>query len=305
MRYYAMTLVVLAAGMGSRYGGLKQIDPIGPNGEFIIDYSCYDAIRAGFDKIVFVIKKENFEIFNETVVSRIPSSVEVKCVFQESSDLPSGHTLPEGRVKPWGTAHAVLAARNEVKGHFATINADDFYGYDTFRVLADHFKSTDPHSKPMPCCMVGFKLGNTLTENGTVSRGICEVGKNGFLKSITERTKIRVAGEDAEYEDNGKWHPLSSNSIASMNCYGLTSDIFEKISGDFSEFLSNMSDPLKNEFYLPTAVTNTLVSGAATLKVYETESKWYGVTYAADKEFVKQSISKMIKEGAYPEKLWS
>ncbi len=300
-----MTLVVLAAGMGSRYGGMKQIDPIGPNGEFIIDYSCHDAVKAGVDKIVFVIKKENIDIFNSTIGSRVNPYVEVEFVFQEPTDLPEGFNVPEGRVKPWGTAHALLAARNAVKGPFITINADDYYGPDSYKSVVDYLLNTSRDSDIWKFCMSGFRLKNTLTENGSVSRGICETDENGELVSITERTSVYPCGCDAFFEDELGKHFLSGEVFTSMNLFGLTFEFFDYALDTFKSFLHGMKNPLKDEFYLPFAVTSAMKDGLATVNVCPTSEKWYGVTYSADKAFVQASIRKMIEEGKYKTDLWS
>lgn len=299
-----MTLVILAAGMGSRYGGMKQVDPMGPNGEFIIDYSCFDAIRSGFNKIVFVIKRENLEIFRETVGCRVEPYADVKYVFQDINDIPAGFAVPEGRVKPWGTAHALLAARDVVTDNFATINADDFYGRDAFEVISEKLKAADPEKIPMNLFMAGYRLSNTLTENGTVSRGICRMTDDGKLIDITERTKIRPDGGDAEYLEGDIWYKLSGDSAASMNFFGLTPKIFGFAEKEFERFLGNMKDPMKDEFYLPAAVSAAMNAGLATVEVCRTDAKWYGVTYADDKPKVKESIAHLISDGIYSEKLW-
>ena len=304
-----MTLVILAAGMGSRYGGMKQIDPIGPSGEFIIDYSCFDAVRAGFDRIVFVIKRENLDVFRETVGARVGAYMKTEYAFQSLDDLPEGFSVPDGRQKPWGTAHALLAARDIVDDCFAVINADDFYGRKTFEIMAERLRAAERRARRtdggrLDCCMVGFRLGNTLTENGTVSRGICTV-EGGKLVSVTERTKIRRAadGSCAEYEEDGEWTPLPLDSTASMNCFGLMPEVFGYVSDGFGGFLENMGDPLKSEYYLPFALDSLAQKGIIDIAVEKTPSKWYGVTYAADKEPVKQSIRELIRSGEYPEKL--
>lgn len=300
-----MTLVILAAGMGSRYGGMKQIDPMGPTGEFIIDYSCYDAIRAGFNKIVFVIKRENLELFRESVGCRVEPFADVKYVFQEMTDLPAGFSVPEGRVKPWGTAHALLAARNVVDDNFATINADDFYGYDGFRVMAEKLRAADPAASPMPFCMAGYRLDHTLTENGTVSRGICRMKEGNLLRDITERTAIRPKGENAEFCEDGVWTDLPGDAVASMNLFGLTPGIFRYTEEKFISFLQNMKNPLRDEFYLPAAVSAAMNDGLATVEVCRTNARWYGVTYADDKAQVKASIAALIAAGEYRADLWS
>jgi NDP-sugar pyrophosphorylase family protein len=300
-----MTLVILAAGMGSRYGGMKQIDPIGPLGEFIIDYSCHDAVCAGVERIVFVIKKENLEIFRETVGRRVSRFVRCEYVFQDPLDLPEGFVLPEGRVKPWGTAHAVLAARHVVDDPFVTINADDFYGPGSYRTVVSFLGSADRSARPLPFCMAGYMLRNTLTDNGSVSRGICETLPDGTLSSITERTAIYPSGSDAYYVENGERYPLAGSSVASMNLFGLQPEFFDFALDGFRDFLGSMKDPLRDEYYLPFAVTSAMKSGFCTVTVCPTAEKWYGVTYSADKESVQESIRGMIAEGRYSSDLWS
>ena len=298
-----MTLVILAAGMGSRYGGLKQIDPITAEGEFIIDFSVYDASMAGFDKVVFVIKRENLELFRETIGKRFENKIKVEYAFQELSDLPEGFNVPEGRVKPWGTAHALLAARDVVSDPFMVINSDDFYGRSAYRMLFEHFAKLD-NAQKYKYAMVGYILENTLTENGTVSRGICAVDENSFLTSVEERTEIRKEGDMAAYKsDNGTaFMPL--RSVASMNCWGFTPDIFEKLTEGFATFLSEKhADELKCEYYLPFAVCDMLQNGECEVKVYSSEDSWYGVTYKEDKSFVVNSISELKEKGIYPSKL--
>lgn len=300
-----MTLVILAAGMGSRYGGLKQLDPISDKGEFIIDFSIYDAIKAGFDKVVFVIKKENYELFAESVGNRIAKSVKVEYAFQDIADIPNGFFVPEGRVKPWGTAHAVLAAKNYVDDNFAVINSDDFYGSDAFVKLSEHFEKIDKSEKKAHCCMVGYILDNTLTENGTVSRGECKTDNEGYLIDVTERTKLKRDGDMAAYEEDGVWHRIPKDTVVSMNCLGFTPGVFEHIEKGFAQFLAEMSDPMKSEYYIPTAIKEMMADGVADMKVYSTDAVWYGVTYHEDKEHVQNSIRKMIKDGAYPDGLWN
>lgn len=298
-----MTLVILAAGMGSRYGGLKQIDPITAENEFIIDFSVYDAILAGFDKVVFVIKRENLELFRETIGQRFESRIKVEYAFQELSDIPDGFSVPEGRVKPWGTAHALLAARNLVSDPFMVINSDDFYGRSAYKLLAEHFASVAAEQK-YKYAMVGYILENTLTENGTVSRGICEVADDGMLLSVEERCEIRRDGDKACYrsEDGVAYMPLMS--VASMNCWGFTPDIFEKLSKGFEKFLSEThKDELKCEYYLPFAVCDMLRAGECEVSVYSSEDSWYGVTYKEDKPFVVERIAGLKEKEIYPKKL--
>ena len=298
-----MTLVILAAGMGSRYGGLKQIDPITAEGEFIIDFSVYDAALAGFDKVVFVIKRENLELFRETIGKRFENKIKVEYAFQELTDLPSGFSVPEGRVKPWGTAHALLAARDVVDDAFMVINSDDFYGRSAYRMLFEHFSKLDAAQK-YKYAMVGYILENTLTENGTVSRGICSVNEDSMLTEVEERTEIRKDGDVAAYNNDGVTAYMPLRSVASMNCWGFTPDIFEKLSEGFAKFLSEKhNDELKCEYYLPFAVCDMLKSGECEVKVYASEDSWYGVTYKEDKPFVVNSIAELKNNGTYPQKL--
>lgn len=299
-----MTLVILAAGMGSRYGGLKQLDPVTDGGEFIIDFSIFDAIRAGFDRVVFIIKEENAELFHQTIGSRVEKYIKVEYCFQSLSAIPAGYTIPEGREKPLGTGHAVLCAADLVKDNFAVINADDFYGREAFEMLASHLKN----AKAGDCCMVGYRLKNTLSENGSVSRGECRVDEQGNLCSVTERTKITPAGDHAVFEENGKEVELSLDTVVSMNCWGLTPDVFDKMQENFNSFLKelpNSANPLKQEFYLPFAVEDMMKSGDATVKVHHTDAVWYGVTYKEDKPAVMAGLRELITSGQYPAKLWN
>ena len=298
-----MTLVILAAGMGSRYGGLKQLDPITDHGEFIIDFSIFDAIRAGFDRVVFIIKKENAELFHETVGSRVEKHIKVAYCYQGLDAIPAGCSIPEGREKPLGTGHAVLCAADVVKDNFAVINADDFYGREAFEMLASHLRN----AKEGDCCMVGYRLKNTLSETGSVSRGECCVDEKGNLTSVTERTKITPAGDHAVYTDDGQDIPLSLDTVVSMNCWGLTPDIFVKMGARFKAFMEALPtsvNPLKQEFYLPFAVEDIMKSGEASVKVYNTDAIWYGVTYKEDKPAVVAGIREMIANGIYPAGLW-
>ncbi len=298
-----MTLVILAAGMGSRYGGLKQIDPITDNKEFIIDFSIFDAVKTGFDKVVFIIKRENLEDFRETVGKRVEPYIKVEYAFQELDKLPEGFSVPCGRVKPWGTSHALLCAKDHIDDNFAVINADDFYGRDAFVKLAEHLKSIKPTDTNY--CMVGYVLRNTLTENGTVSRGRC-MTKDGMLESIKELTKIKTCGKDAEYlEDNGEWTFLEGDTIVSMNCWGLTPAIFDELEAGFINFLQGEGGKaLKSEYYLPGSVDEIMKKGLCDVRVYPTTACWYGVTYSEDKPAVVASIKSLIDSGEYPEKLW-
>jgi dTDP-glucose pyrophosphorylase len=290
----------MAAGMGSRYGGLKQIDPIGPCGEFIVDYSVYDAAKAGFDKVVFVIKKENEEIFRQTVGSRI-KGIKVEYAFQGLNDLPEGFSCPDTRVKPWGTGHAVLCAESVSEGGFAVINADDFYGRESFELLAKHLKG----AKAGNYCMVGYRVENTVTENGTVSRGVCEV-ENGKLTDVVERSKIQKSENGIEYldEETNKWISLANDTPVSMNCWAFTPDFFAELKAAFVEFLKENINTEKKELFLPFVVQAMMKRGDCTVDVVTTPSKWYGVTYKEDREGVVESIRKMTENGTYPENLW-
>ena len=293
-----MTLLILAAGMGSRYGGLKQLDPITDNGEFIIDFSVYDAAISGFDKIVFVIKEENLDIFRETIGKRFEGKVKVEYAFQRLDDLPCGFDAPAGRQKPWGTAQALLAARNIINEPFAVINADDFYGRSAYESLSAHLSC----AKKTEYCMVGYILENTLTENGTVSRGICQVD-SGYLTDVVERTKISRCGDNAVYSEGEESIKLPLDSTVSMNCWGFTPDIFEKVSNGFIKFLNEYGNELKTEYYLPFAVKEIMDAQECTVKVYSSADPWFGVTYQEDREAVVKSLAKLKANGTYPNKL--
>lgn len=301
------TLVIMAAGMGSRYGGLKQIDPVGPNNSIIIDYSIYDAVKCGFNKVVFIIKKENEQLFKDVVGDKVSKHVKVEYVFQDLNNIPEGFSVPEGRVKPWGTAHAILSCKGVVNEPFIVINADDFYGRSAFKVISDWIESTDFSGDKMHCAMAGFFLKNTLTENGTVSRGICDVDENGKLKSIVERLKImRRDGVICYTEDEETWTPLDEDSKASMNCWCFPPEFIEKLEPYFVDFLKNEvpENPLKSEVYLPFAVGYMLSQNMCTVDVLEATDKWVGVTYPEDKPDVVKAIGKLVEDGVYPEKLW-
>lgn len=299
-----MTLVILAAGMGSRYGGMKQIDPITDGGEFIIDFSVYDAVRSGFDKVVIVVKQENYEDFKNTVGKRISPFVNVEYAFQRPDDLPTGYRFPAGRVKPWGTGHALLAARDAVKDNFAAINADDFYGRDAFARLAAHLSHANTDNGVADCCMVGYRLTDTLTESGSVSRGQCSVNGDGELVSITERTNIFSVPGGAEYEEDGVRYPIDLDTTVSMNCFGFTAGVFDHIERDFRTFLDRNGDDLRAEFYYPSAVFGMIRDGSARVRVYRTDAKWLGVTYHEDKARVTAAVRELIASGEYPERLW-
>lgn len=299
-----ITLVIMAAGMGSRYGGLKQMDPIGANGEVILDYSVYDAIEAGFDKVIFVIKHEIEEDFKALMQGKYEDRIQIEYAFQNIDNLPEGHTVPDGRVKPWGTGHAVLSCDGMIDGPFAVINADDYYGKETFRLVADELKNSKQDNE---FCMVGFKVENTLTENGHVARGVCQTDENGYLTDIVERTKIaRKDGKICFTEDDGAtWTELAEGSTVSMNCWGFGSMMMTELKARFSEFLDKNADNLlKCEYFLPFVVDDLLKEDKITVKVMDTTEKWYGVTYKEDKAVVVNALRQKVMDGVYPEKLW-
>lgn len=286
-----ITLVVMAAGMGSRFGGLKQMEPVGPNGEVLLDFSVYDAVKAGFNKVVFVIKHAIEEDFKNLVGKRIEKMVKTEYVFQETDNLPEGFTPPAERTKPWGTAHAVLCCKDVVNEPFAVVNADDYYGKSAFAKMAEFLLQDTPDY-----CMCGFRLVNTLTENGYVSRGVCEI-EGDLLKSVTERTKII----DCKYtEDNGAtWIELPPDTVVSMNLWGFRPDIFNYIEKGFVEFLKARINEPKSEYFLPSVISELIASGKKRVKVLIADDKWYGVTYKEDKETVAGAIGEMIDKGLY------
>ena len=294
------TLLVLAAGMGSRYGGLKQLDPVGPNDETIMDYSIFDAHRAGFEKIVFVIRKEIEEAFKRQIGSRFERRIAVDYAFQEVGKLIPGFVIPEGRTKPWGTTHAILMAANTIHEPFAVINADDFYGAGSFQILAQHLQTgTSDYA------MVGFVLRNTLSEFGTVARGVCHVTENGYLRDITELKSIeregpRITNIDAE----GQETVLNGGEIVSMNMWGFTPQIFGQLYEQFQRFLKRYGNDLKAECYIPSTVNTLIQAGLARVKVLRSGDAWFGVTYREDHPRVVQSILRLVEGGAYPRKLW-
>ncbi len=301
-----VTLLILAAGMGSRYGGLKQLDPIHSSGSFIIDYSIYDAIKAGFDHVVFLIREEHLELFRETVGKRIEPHVRVTYAFQKMDDVPAFVTIPADRQKPWGTAHAVYCCREVIDDAFAVINSDDFYGRDTFKKLAEFLSADKDDKPPHPFCMVGFRLKNTLTENGSVSRGICETTADGYLTKAVERTKIQENDGIIQYFEDGVWHDLDRESIASMNCWGFTPAFLSALEEQVEAFFAaNASKLEKAEYYLPFAVQELIERKEAEVTVLSTDAKWHGVTYLDDKPAVMSAIADMIEKGEYPENLWS
>ena len=300
------TLLLLAAGMGSRYGGLKQLDGLGPNGETIMDYSIYDAIKAGFGKIVFVIRKDFEQEFRDKVLSKYEGHIPAELVFQSLDALPEGFDVPEGRQKPWGTNHAVLMAKDAIKEPFCVINCDDFYNRDAFMVIGK-FLSELPEGAKNTYAMVGFRVGNTLSENGTVARGICSKDGNENLTTVVERTEImRVNGAVCYKDEQGEWVAVDDNTPVSMNMWGFTPDYFEYSEAYFKEFLSDPKniENLKAEFFIPLMVNKLIVEGTASVRVLDTTSKWFGVTYAADRQGTVDRIQQLINEGVYPQKLF-
>ena len=301
-------LVVMAAGMGSRYGGLKQLDPIDDNGHVILDYSCYDAMRAGFETVVFVIKPEIEDIFKEKIGNRIAQKMNVEYVFQRPDDLPEGYSVPEGRTKPWGTAQAVLAARDVVNGPFAVINADDYYGPEGFEEIYNYLLHHPDTPELYEYAMVGYLLKNTVTENGSVARGVCTETASGYLHNVVERTKIVKGEMNPRYtEDDGEtWHDLSDDDIVSMNLWGFQKSYLEEAWAGFPAFLDKTleENPMKGEYFLPTVVSNLLSRRKARVKVLRSNDKWYGVTYKEDKPMVVAAMAELREKGMYPEKLW-
>ena len=299
------TLLVLAAGMGSRYGSLKQMDGVGPNGEAIIDYSIYDAVRAGFGRVVFVIRhlfeKEFREIFTP---ERFGGRIAVDFVFQELDKLPAGFTVPADRVKPWGTNHAVMMGAEAIGDEpFAVINADDFYGDDAYRTMADYLRSVAGQKNHY--CMVGYEIQNTLSEHGAVSRGVCGVDRNGNLTSMVERTRIERRDGRIAYEDErGEWVPMADDTPVSMNMFGFTPDYFDYSEKYFSTYLKDNIDNPKSEFYIPTMVNKLVSDGKAQLRVLRSSARWFGVTYKEDRPAVVERIAKLVEAGVYPAKLW-
>ncbi len=300
----AMTLVVLAAGIGSRYGGLKQIEAVGPGGAIVIEYSVYDAIRSGFDRVVCVIRKDIEKDFRDIVSARFEKHVAVDYVFQDMADIPAGFTGLAERRKPWGTAHAVRACRNTVREPFAVINADDFYGRASYEALARHLNGRGAGDPSY--CMVGFPLRNTLSEHGYVSRGVCAVDAAGFLRRVVERTRVEKTDGGARFQDpDGAWHALSGDATVSMNIWGLTPKVFGVIEREFGAFLRKHGADPKAEFFLPTVVDGMIEAGEATVRVLPTPAQWFGVTYPEDKALVSAGIHRLVGQGIYPATLWT
>lgn len=298
-------LVIMAAGMGSRYGGLKQIDPIDEQGHIIIDFSIYDAIKAGFEKVIFIIKKENEEAFKEVIGNRMEKKIQVEYVYQELNKLPEGVQIPEGRQKPFGTGHAVLCCKDVIDGPFTVINADDYYGRDAYKVIYDYLVSHQDDEK-YRYTMVGYALKNTLTDNGHVARGVCETDEAGFLTDIHERTHIEKRNGGAAYteDDGATWYELPMDSTVSMNMWGFSKSILKELEAGFQKFLKEElpKNPLKGEYFLPFAVDELLQQNKASVQVLTSGDKWYGVTYKEDKEMVINAIAGLKKQGMYPEK---
>jgi len=300
------TLIVMAAGIGSRYGGLKQIDPIGPHNEIILDYSIYDALQAGFGKVVFVIKKDIEQVFREKVGRTVEKQCETDYVFQNIEDVPADFKVPPERKKPWGTGHATLTCKDVVDSPFAVINADDFYGSASFEVLGNYLKNAQDRAGVYDYCMVGYVVEKTLTEYGHVARGVCVANPDGYLVEIRERTRIEKFGEIAKYtEDDETWIEIPQGSPVSLNIWGFTPSLFPELEARFPKFLrASSSNILKAEYFLPDVVGDMLKEKKATVKILPTEDRWFGVTYQQDKPKVKQAIEDLIRQGVYPENLW-
>ena len=300
-------LVVMAAGMGSRYGGLKQIDPVGNHGQIIIDYSIFDARRAGFETVVFIIKHEIEDAFKAAIGDRLSKIMDVRYAFQQLDDLPAGYAVPEGRTKPWGTSHAILAARDIIDAPFAVINADDYYGPEAFKEIYNYL-STHADDEKYRYAMVGYLLKNTVTENGSVARGVCVENADGTLASVTERTKIETFPGGIHFtEDDGKtWTDVDPDSVVSMNLWGFTPSFIDETKARFSAFLDKAlaENPLKGEYFLPSVVSQLIAEDKATVQVLRNTDKWYGVTYKEDKPVVVAAIAEKTAAGLYPDNLW-
>lgn len=301
------TLVIMAAGMGSRFGGLKQIEPVSDKGEIILDFSLYDAVMAGFKKVIFIIKKENEEAFRSLIDQRAGKYISVDYAFQSLDDLPDGYSVLEGREKPWGTAHAVLSARKLTDGPIAVINADDYYGPGAFQSIYDFLSKTEDSDK-YQFCMVGYPIENTLTENGYVSRGVCRISDEDMLLEITERTKIQWQGDRIVYteDDGATWVQLPKDTIVSMNFWGFTSDMMKEMEDRFPAFLDKAlkENPMKGEYFLPGVVDQLIQENKAQVTVLKSRDRWYGVTYKEDKDSVVSALQSMKDKGEYPDILW-
>ena len=301
-------LVIMAAGMGSRYGGLKQIDPVDREGHIIMDFSIYDAKKAGFEKVVFIIKKENEKDFKDAVGRRTEKVMDTAYVYQELDSIPEGFAVPEGRVKPWGTSHAILCAAGEIDSPFAVINADDYYGRSAFEKIYQYLTTHEDDEK-YRYTMVGYRLINTVTDNGYVSRGVCALNEKNELVSVTERTRIEKRGSGVAYSEDGgsSWKEIDGNTLVSMNMWGFTESILEEIRSGFPAFLKKglAENPMKCEYFLPSVVSDLLSAGKASVAVLESEDKWYGITYKEDKPAVTAAVQKLKDSGRYPERLWN
>ena len=296
----------MAAGMGSRYGGLKQIDPIDNEGHIMMEFSVYDAIKAGFEKVVFIIKKEIDKDFKEAIGDKLSKHIEVEYVYQELDKIPAGYTVPEDRVKPWGTGHAILCCKDVIKGPFAVLNADDYYGATAFKLIYDYLVTTKDDEK-YKYTMVGYRLDKTLTENGHVARGVCQLDSNDYLVDIVERTMIEKKEDGPAYTEDGKsWTSLPGDSVASMNIWGFSKSLIDELELGFANFLDKniKKDPLKSEYFLPNVIHDLLEEDKATVYVSKTSDQWHGVTYQEDKTTVAKAINKLKDNGKYPVKLW-
>ena len=300
-----MTLVIMAAGMGSRFGGLKQVEPVGPNGEFILDYSVYDAIRAGYEKVVFIIKEENYELFRNTVGKRIEAKIKVEYAFQKLDDIPEFVKIPESRVKPWGTSHAILSAKKYVTEPFTVINADDFYGFDPYKKIKEYY---DSNPKDNEYVMIGYSANNTLTENGAVKRGVCNKDENNYLTNLIESSVKEENGEITATPLDNKISPfkIEKDTLVSMNVWGFNTSIFSYLEEEMQSFFKDNENNLETcEFLLPDSIFKKIEEEKITVEVLPTDEKWYGITYKEDKENLVDSINKMITKGKYPKNLWN
>lgn len=298
-----LSLVVMAAGIGSRYGGLKQIEPVGPSGEVLLEYSLYDALLAGFRRAIFVIKPEIQESFRQRIGAKLEGRMAVHYVYQELSQLPPGFEVPRNRLKPWGTGHAVLAAGDHLEGPFAVINGDDFYGRRSFVLLADFLKNDTAVSGDL--AMIGYPVENTLSPHGPVARGICRVDSQGFLEDIVERPQVQSFEGQVRYYEGRGWHDVPAGSLASMNLWGFPQSFLAKLKEGFPKFLSAMSQPEKEEYFLPAVVDELIKEGRARVRVLPTTDRWFGITYRQDREPVASAISELVSQGRYPENLWA
>lgn len=295
------TLLVLAAGIGSRYGGLKQMDQVGPSGETIIDYSIYDAVQAGFGKVVFVIRRDIENDFKKIFINKLKDRIEVDYVFQETNMVPKGVSFSSGRNKPWGTGHAVLVAEQKINGPFAVINADDFYGSGSYRIMADFLTSSSDDAE---YSMVGYRLDRTLSDHGYVARGVCEAGHESYLRIVNERTRIEIEQGEIIFTDDGLITRLTGNETVSMNFWGFKKPVFEHLNKYFTQFVIENSDDPKAEFFIPLLITGLIEEDKVKVKILKTDESWFGITYREDKPGVIENIKELVKKGVYPSKLW-